>query len=78
MIRLLNADTGDLLGQISEEQLQFLVDQMEEEFMEDQDYAITPMTLTYFEGLNADPHLLGLLKQGLGERDEVAIRWSRE
>lgn len=78
MIRLLNADTGDLLGQISEEQLQFLVDQMEEEFMEDQDYAITPMTLTYFEGLNADPHLLGLLRQGLGERDEAAIRWSRE
>jgi processive 1,2-diacylglycerol beta-glucosyltransferase len=78
MIRLLDAETGDVLGQITEEQLQFLVDQMEEEFMEDQDYAITPLTLTYFEGLNADPHLLGLLKQGLGARDEATIRWSRE
>jgi processive 1,2-diacylglycerol beta-glucosyltransferase len=67
-----------MLGEITEDQLQFLVDQLEEEFMEDQDYAITPLVLSYFEGLQADPHLVSLLRQALGERDEALIRWARD
>jgi processive 1,2-diacylglycerol beta-glucosyltransferase len=74
----MDGSTGTLLGEITEKQLQFLVDQLEEEFMEDQDYAITPLVLTYFEGLRADPHLLSLLRQALGERDEALIRWARD
>ena len=78
MIRLMNGRTGMVLGEITGDQLQFLVDQLEEEFMEDQDYAITPMTLTYFEGLQADPHLLSLLREALGDRDETLIRWASD
>lgn len=77
MIRLMDGNSGAQLGEITETQLQYLVDQLEEEFMEDQDYAITPLTLTYFESHSADPHLLDLLKRALGDRDEALIRWAR-
>lgn len=78
MIRLVDGESGATLGEISESQLQFLVDQLEEEFMEDQDYAITPLVLSYFENQHAEAHLIDLLHRALGERDEAIIRWVRE
>ncbi len=76
MIRLADKRTGQEIGQISEEQLQFLVRQMEEETAVDQDYAITPMTLDYFSTQGADPGLLGMLRAALGSREEMVIQWS--
>jgi processive 1,2-diacylglycerol beta-glucosyltransferase len=58
MIKLFDKESGVFLGAISEDQLNFLVDQLEEEGLEDRDYAITPMTLSLFEGEGADPVLL--------------------
>jgi hypothetical protein len=69
--------SGALLGEITQDQLQFLVDQLEEESLEDKDYAITAMTLAYFQELGADPDLLKMLSQALGDKDEVVIRWAR-
>ncbi len=78
MIKLTDANSGATVGEISEDELQFLIDELEEEDMEDQDYAITPLELSYFEERNIKPHLLGLLRQALGGQDEVLIRWERE
>jgi hypothetical protein len=75
MIKIFNKDTNEFLGTINEEQLQFLVDQLEEEGIEDQDYAITPMLLAFFEGLEADKDLIKLLRNGLGEKEEMNMRW---
>jgi hypothetical protein len=69
--------SGALLGEITQDQLQFLIDQLEEESLEDKDYAITAMTLAYFQELGADPDLLKMLSQALGDKDEVVIRWER-
>ncbi|OGO39213.1 MAG: galactosyldiacylglycerol synthase, partial [Chloroflexi bacterium RBG_16_57_11] len=55
MIKVYNTKENELIGTLSESQLQFLIDNMEEESMEDQDYAITPMTLAYFQELGVDP-----------------------
>lgn len=77
MINLTEKGTDKSLGQISEEQLQFLIDNLEEEWLEDQDYAITPLLLEYFEGLGADVELVSLLRNALGGRDEMEIVWSR-
>ena len=77
MIHLREKDTGAPLGSISEEQLQFLIDQLEEEWAEDQDYSITPLLIRAFEAGEADPVLLSVLKDALGEREEVVIVWSR-
>jgi processive 1,2-diacylglycerol beta-glucosyltransferase len=76
MINLKEKDTNRLLGQITENQLQYLIDHLEEEGTEDQDYAITPLLLEYFEGLGADPTLISLLRVALGEREEIEIVWN--
>jgi processive 1,2-diacylglycerol beta-glucosyltransferase len=77
MINLYEKDTNKPLGQISEAQLQYLIDHLEEEGSEDQDYAVTPLLLEYFEGLGADPSLISLLKDALGGREEIEIVWSK-
>jgi hypothetical protein len=77
MIQLYRTGDEALLGEISEAQLQFLMSQMEEEFPEDQDYAITGLELAYFEEQGIDAALLAMLRQALGSQTEITIRWAR-
>jgi hypothetical protein len=70
-------ENGALIGTINDEQLDFMISQLEEESLEDTDYAITPMLLAYFEELNADKGLISLLQEALGDQDVVEVRWSR-
>jgi processive 1,2-diacylglycerol beta-glucosyltransferase len=77
MINLREKDTDKELGSISEAQFQFLVDQLEEESMEDNDYAISKTMLDYFESQGADPELVSLLRNALAGRDEMDIVWSK-
>lgn len=77
MVYVYNKSTGDLLGEIGEDDLQFLIDQLEEESMKDQDYSITKMEIAYFAEHGASPQLILLLRQALGEQSEVIILWSR-
>lgn len=78
MVKLFDEENGAFLGTISEEQMQYLVDQLEEESTEDSDYAITPMTLSLFEGEGADPDLVAMLRKALGDREEMNITWQNE
>ena len=55
--------------------MQFLISQLEEEYIGDQDYAISSMLLAYFSEKNADPELIDVLQKALGEREEVIICW---
>lgn len=75
MVELYDKDTGARIGSITDSQLRFLVAQMEEESLEDRDYAITPMTIDFFETQGADPELVALLRQALGSRSEMTIQW---
>jgi len=77
MIELRDKKTGAFLGTISEAQLQFLIDQLEEEDIQDQDYYINVATLDMFEQAGGDPELLALLRQSLGTREDMDIVWSR-
>jgi hypothetical protein len=77
MIDLQDKDTGAAVGTISEEQLQYLVDQLEEESSEDQDYYINATTLDLFEERGADKALIKLLRTALAGRTEMEVRWSR-
>jgi processive 1,2-diacylglycerol beta-glucosyltransferase len=76
-IRLYDNETQRHLGDITEAQLQFLLDHLEEESSDDQDYYLHRATLEIFAQEGADPALLSLLQQGLGEREEMEIRWDR-
>jgi len=75
MIRLLDAQSGAALGTISEAQLAFLHAQLEEEGGNDQDYYLNPATIEMFEQRGADPALVALLRQALGDREDMDIRW---
>ena len=72
MIRL---DTGDSIGEISEKQLAFLVEQLEEEHEEDEDYYIDRDTLELLSDNGADPELLALLEKAIGDDDSMDIAW---
>jgi|WetSurSiteA1Bulk_404760.scaffolds.fasta_scaffold61389_2 hypothetical protein len=78
MSKLFDKENGTLLGAISDTQLKFLIDQLEEEGLEDRDYAITSMTISLFEGEGADPELVTMLRTALGERDEMTIYWQAD
>jgi hypothetical protein len=77
MIHLFDNETGAPVGTISEDQLRYLTDQLEEESPDDTDYYINRETLDLFEENGADPDLLGVLRAALGKRDEMEVRWER-
>ena len=72
-----NKATNALLGSITEADLQVLVDALEEEASDDQDYYIDAATIDVIGDGRATEHLLQLLRTALGEAEGVDIRWNR-
>jgi hypothetical protein len=77
MIDLYNAATNELLGQITEADLKVLVDALEEEGINDQDYFLDSATIDVIADGKATEHLVGLLRKAVGSSDGVDIRWQR-
>jgi len=77
MIDLYNTATNQLLGSITEADLQVLIDGLEEESSEDQDYYICQATIDMLADGTPSDHLLGILRSALGSSDGVEIRWQR-
>lgn len=77
MIDLYNAATNRLIGSITDADLQVLIDGLEEESSEDQDYYINAATIDLLGDGRATEHLLRLLREALGSSDGVEIRWTR-
>lgn len=77
MIDLYNVSTDQLIGSITEADLQVLVDALEEESEEDQDYYIDLATIDVIADGRATTHLVGLLRSALGSSDGIDIRWER-
>jgi len=78
MIRLIDNESGEPIGTISELQLKALMDQLEEEATDDQDYYIDDTTLGWFEDGGVDSALTALLRKALGAREGMEIRWTKE
>jgi hypothetical protein len=77
MIELRDKDSGAAIGTITEEQLKFLVDQLEEESADDKDYYLNTTTLDMLATKEIDPDLLTVLRGALGDREEMEVEWSR-
>ena len=77
MIEILDKQTGRSVGSLSEEQFQFLVDQLEEESATDDDYYLNRATVDILEEQGADPALVAVLRTALGSAEETEIRWQR-
>ncbi len=75
MPRLMRIDNGTEIGQITDAQLAFLVEQLEEEHDEDQDYFIDRDTLEVLADNGIDPDLLAMLEKAIGDDEEMDIAW---
>jgi len=75
MPRLIRIDNGNTIGTITDVQLAFLVEQLEEDHEEDQDYYIDKDTLELMSDNGADPELLALLEKAIGDDDHMDIAW---
>jgi processive 1,2-diacylglycerol beta-glucosyltransferase len=77
MVKLLDTETGRVVGTISDEQLEYLQSQLEEESPDDQDYWFDVASLDVLEEQGADEALIQVLRTALGEREEMELRWER-
>ena len=77
MIQLLDAETNKPIGTITEGQLQFLIDELEEESATDQDYYIDAVTIDMLQQDSGDAHLIALLRNALGAREGFEVRWTK-
>ncbi|MCW5889792.1 MAG: galactosyldiacylglycerol synthase [bacterium] len=76
-VTLTDSDTGATIGTITEEQLAQLVEHLEEETPEDQDYWIDGATLDALEEEGVDAAVIGLLRAAVGDRDGLEVRWTK-
>ena len=78
MITLFDSESNQPIGQISEGQLRFLMDQLEEESTQDRDYYISQDELDILQESGADEVLLRVLRAALAGRQEAEIRYVRD
>jgi len=69
--------TNELMGTITEADLKVLVDALEEESMDDQDYYLDAATIDVIADGRATEHLVKVLRAAVGAGDGVDIRWQR-
>ena len=75
MPQLRDKENCRVIGKISDEQLQFLVDHLEEESSTDQDYYLNQATLDMLEEAGADSELIDMLSKALENREGIEIEW---
>ena len=77
MVILKNKLNNQWIGSISDEQLQFIVDELEEESDDDQDYWLNLTMIEIMQEKGADKSLIDLLINALGDQEELEIIWSK-
>ena len=75
MPRLIRLSDNETIGEITQAQLQFLTEQLEEEDADDTDYFIDRDTLELLSDNGADPELLAMIEKAMGDDDEIDIAW---
>ena len=75
MYRLMDAEHDEEIGVITEDQLQFLIDNLEEEGVEDQDYYIDSEALSFLAENGCDQELHTMLMDALEDRVYIDIRY---
>ena len=79
MVKLYNKETNEPIGRISDDELAFLRDSLEEESLKDRDYYLTRETIEEFAAsAGASEHLVTILKGALRNADALEIRWDRD
>jgi len=77
MVKLYDKTTGKYLGRISDDELQFLIDNLEEESLTDVDYYINRATYNLLKEEGMSENLARLIGQAMGKKNEIEIRYER-
>jgi processive 1,2-diacylglycerol beta-glucosyltransferase len=77
MVTLKNKLNGQWIGSITDDQLQFLIDQLEEESKTDQDYWLNSAMIEIMQEKGADKSLIDLLRNAIGDNEDLEIIWSK-
>ena len=77
MPRLYNKQTNALLGNVSESDIECLVDVLEEEDSKDVDYFIDLDTVDILEDNGASLELVSMLRAAIGATEGVDVRWEK-
>jgi len=75
MIKLFDNENEKEIGLITEPQLEFLVEELADESLDEYTYNINPSVLAYLEGNGAEPQLVRLLRGALGSRASMELRY---
>lgn len=75
MYKLINLARTEEVGVVTEDQLQFLVDNLEEKGIEDQDYYIDEDILSFLAENGCEGDLLTMLTEALDGRLSIDIRY---
>jgi processive 1,2-diacylglycerol beta-glucosyltransferase len=75
MIKLYDAASGEPCGILTDEQFAHLVDALEEESEDDQDYYLDRATLELLRERQLDSEVIRVLTAALGSRDEMDLAW---
>ena len=75
MYRLLDVEYNDEIGTITADQLQFLIDNLEEEGIEDQDYYIGLDALSFLAENGCDEELITMLTEALENKVNINLRY---
>ena len=77
MVKLYDKTTGKYLGRISDDELQFLIDNLEEESLTDVDYYINRTTYNLLKEGGMSENLAKMIEQAMGKKDDAEIRYER-
>ncbi|MGH8618671.1 MAG: hypothetical protein ACREUW_13345 [Burkholderiales bacterium] len=77
MAKLFNDGSGALIGEISQAEMQFLIDQLEEEDTTDDDYFIDGDTVDMLEENGGPKPLIALLRAAVGDTEGIDVRWEK-
>ena len=77
MVKLYDKRTGQYLGRISDEELQFLINNLEEESLTDTDYYVNRATLDLLKQKGMSEGLVKLIESAMGENNEMEIKYEK-
>lgn len=75
MPKLYDKQSGALLGIVSDDDIESLIDQLEEEDSADEDYFIDADTIDLLEEGGASETLVNMLRKAVGDSEGIEIRY---
>ena len=77
-VRLTNKSNGVVVGSINRDELQFLIDNLEEESSRDADYFIDQATVEILAEAGGNASLISMLRNAVGTSDGIDVEWESE